>query len=323
MTDTHWVAVTVAALVATFTGFNDAGALVGVGMRIRGLRPVTAVAWLGTAVTVAPVLVGTAVAATLGERLVAFGPGPTAGPAVVTGVGAAVLVTAGLAVRGLPTSLTLALIGGIAGAGVGARLAVDWRLIWLVLSAAAVAPVVGALAALGLSRMVYALPAPEGAGRRLRWLHLTAYGATCLAYGANDGQKMLAVQVAVSGGTVAASVGSAPVMATITGCFLLGGLVGLPRLAGALAGGLTAGRPDAVVITELSGAAVVLGTAAAGAPVSMTQSLSGAMVGTGLSRGARKVRWRGVIRLGRAWLLTLPTAFATGALGALTWTAVR
>ncbi|MFD0821323.1 inorganic phosphate transporter, partial [Micromonospora zhanjiangensis] len=79
----------------------------------------------------------------------------------------------------------------------------------------------------------------------------------------------------------------------------------------------TAGRPDAVVVSELSGAGVVLGTAVLGAPVSMTQSLSGAMVGTGLSRRSRKVRWRGVIRLGRAWLLTLPAAFVAAALGSL------
>ncbi|GAB3809061.1 inorganic phosphate transporter [Micromonospora zhanjiangensis] len=314
--DLSWVGFALAALFAAFTGFNDAGALVGVGLRVGGLRPVTAVTMLCVAVATAPILVGTAVAATLGGRLVALDEG-RATVAMIAGVGAAVLVTGTLAARGLPTSLTLALIGGIAGAGVGVRAPVDWATVAFVLLAAAVAPVVGALAALLLTRVVGALPAPEGAGRRLRRLHAGALGATCLAYGANDGQKMLAVYAAVHGATPAAAARSPLAVLVITGCFLLGGLLGLPRLAAALAGGLTAGRPDAVVVSELSGAGVVLGTAVLGAPVSMTQSLSGAMVGTGLSRRSRKVRWRGVIRLGRAWLLTLPAAFVAAALGSL------
>jgi PiT family inorganic phosphate transporter len=319
--DISWESLALAALFATFTGFNDAGALVGIGLRIRGFRPVTGLVLLAAAVAAAPVVLGTAVAATLGQRLVAFH-GADAGVAVAAGVGGAILVTAALSVRGLPTSLTLALIGGIAGAGVGAHTAVNWRVVGLVLLVAAVSPLAGALAALAVTRMVGALPAPEGAGRRLRWLHVCALAATCLAYGANDGQKMLAVWAAVQSGSPDALAVSPLALATVTGCFLVGGIIGLPRLAAALAGQLTSGRPDAVVVTELSGAGVVLGTAALGAPVSMTQSLSGAMVGTGLSGGARRVRWRGVVRLGRAWLLTLPTAFAAGAVGCLTLGAI-
>lgn len=322
MTDISWDGLALAALFAIFTGFNDAGALVGIGLRIRGFRPVTGLLLLAAAVAAAPVVLGTAVAATLGQRLVAFD-GADARVAVAAGVGGAILVTAALSARGLPTSLTLALIGGIAGAGVGAQTPVNWLVIGLVLLVAAGSPLAGALAALAVTRMVGALPAPEGAGRRLRWLHVTALSASCLAYGANDGQKMLAVWAAVQGGSPNALSVSPLALTTVTCCFLVGGMIGLPRLAAALTGQLTSGRPDAAVVTELSGAGVVLGTAALGAPVSMTQSLSGAMVGTGLARGARRVRWRGVVRLGRAWLLTLPTAFAAGAVGCLVLGVIR
>jgi PiT family inorganic phosphate transporter len=321
MADISWQGLALAALFAAFTGFNDAGALVGIGLRIHGFRPIIGLVLLAAAVATAPVVLGTAVAATLGRRLVAFD-GADAGIAVAAGVGGAILVTAALSARGLPTSLTLALIGGIAGAGVGARTPVNWPTIGLVLLVAAVSPVAGALAALAVTKMVGALPAPEGAGRRLRRLHAGALAATCLAYGANDGQ-MLAVWAAVQSGSTNAPAVSPLALATVTGCFLVGGMIGLPRLAAALAGQLTSGRPDAVVVTELSSAGVVLGTAALGAPVSMTQSLSGAMVGTGLSGGARRVRWRGVVRLGRAWLLTLPTTFAVAAVGCLALEAIR
>ncbi|NUO58930.1 MAG: inorganic phosphate transporter [Hamadaea sp.] len=315
----NWFGFALAAAFALFTGFNDAGALVGLGLRLsaRGLPPMPAVVMLALAATLAPAVLGTAVAATLGERLVGAGGDERTATALTAAVTAAVLVTATLAARGLPTSLTLALIGGIAGAGVGAGLAVDWPIVGSVLLTAAIAPCVGALAALGVHRLLTAVPAYEGAGRRLRWLHAGALGMSCLAYGANDGQKMIAVYAAVQGGTAARYAASPLALVTIGGCFLIGGLLGLPRLAAALAGRLGTGRPDAAVVTELSGAGVVLGTAAFGAPVSMTQSLSGAMVGTGLTGGSRRVRWGGVLRLGRAWLLTLPTAFAVGVAGCL------
>ncbi|MFB9186694.1 inorganic phosphate transporter [Dactylosporangium sucinum] len=317
------VALGVAALFAVFTGFNDAGVLVGIGVGASGLRPPGALALLTTAVLAAPLLVGTAVATTLDGRLVpSVAPGPASRAQILAGIGAAVAVTVLLAARRLPTSLTLALIGGIAGAGTGGGLvggggdAVDWAVVGAVLAAAAAAPLVGALVALGAARVVAALP-PARAGRRggaasrLRRLHLGGFAAACVAYGANDGQKMLAVYAVLLGGAPDRYARSPAALALIAACFMAGGLLGVRRLGGA-GGGLVAARQDGVVVTELSSAGVVLGTAAVGAPVSMTQSMSGALVGAGLSRGARRVRWRKVLRLSQAWLLTLPAAFVGG-----------
>ncbi|MEU0556622.1 inorganic phosphate transporter [Dactylosporangium maewongense] len=315
------VALGVAALFAVFTGFNDAGVLVGIGVGASGLRPPGALALLTTAVLVAPLLVGTAVATTLDGRLVpSAAPGPAFRVQILAGIGAAVAVTVLLAARRLPTSLTLALIGGIAGAGTGGGLvrgggdAVDWAVVGAVLAAAAAAPLIGALVALAAARVVAALPPagrPGGAAGRLRRLHLGGFAAACVAYGANDGQKMLAVYAVLLGGGPDRHARSPAALALIAVCFMAGGLLGVRRLGGA-GGGLVAARQDGVVVTELSSASVVLGTAAVGAPVSMTQSMSGALVGAGLSRGARRVRWRKVLRLSQAWLLTLPAAFVGG-----------
>ncbi|HEY8472676.1 MAG TPA: inorganic phosphate transporter [Natronosporangium sp.] len=303
-----------ASLFALFTGFNDAGAMISVGLRAQGLGLSTALAVLTGSVVAAPVLIGTAVATTLDGRLVRF-PDGDGRPYLLIGVAAAVAVTIGLAGRRLPTSLTLALVGGIAGAGAGAGAHVDWLVVVAVLAAAAAAPVIGAVAALAACRLVGALPAPKGAGRRLRRLHIGAFLASCLAYGANDGQKILAVYAAVTASEPAAYARTPAVLLPLAGCFLIGALLGGRRLARGFGAGLATTNPQSVVVTELSGAAVVLGTASVGAPVSMTQSLSGALVGANLSGGRRRVKWRGVVRLGRAWLLTLPAAFAVGAAG--------
>lgn len=309
-----------ALLFAVFTGFNDAGAIVGIGLRAVGLRAAVAVALLTAAVATAPAILGTAVADTLTGRLVSFGSDRSP---LLIGIAAAVAVTVTLALRGLPTSLSLALIGGISGAGIGAGAGVDWVVVGVVLGLAALAPFAGALGALLLTRLVGRLPNPEGAGRRLHWLHVAAFGACCVAYGANDGQKMLAVYAAVHGLAPAGLAGSVTTQALIAACFAAGAVAGVRRLAGSIGGGLASAARDAVVVTELSGAGVVLGTAALGAPVSMTQSLSGAMVGTGLARRARRVRWRSVLRLGAAWLLTLPSALTVAAVATAATAAFR
>ncbi|GAA2396202.1 hypothetical protein Cme02nite_64930 [Catellatospora methionotrophica] len=314
------VAALAAALFVLFTGFNDAGALVGIGLRARGLRPGAALVMLTVAVVAVPAVLGAAVATTLTTRLVSFGSDRTP---LLVGIAVAVAVTVALAARRLPTSLTLALIGGISGAGIAARADVDWVVIGTVLVMAALAPFVGGFAALLLSRLVARTPAPRGAGRRLRWLHIAGFAACCVAYGANDGQKMLAVYAAVHATSPQSYATALWPQVVIGGCFLTGALLGVRRLAASIGGGLASAQQDAVVVTEMSGAAVVLGTAALGAPVSMTQSLSGAMIGTGLARKTRRVRWRSVLRLGAAWLLTLPTALVAAAAASAALSAFR
>lgn len=96
--------------------------------------------------------------------------------------------------------------------------------------------------------------------------------------------------------------------------FGLGALLGLPRAAASLGSGIVPLRPLDTVTAEFAAAVAVLGSAALGFPVSMTQSVAGGLFGAGLGRGARRVRWRQAGRIGVAWLVTLP--LSTGAAGA-------
>jgi inorganic phosphate transporter, PiT family len=263
------------------------------------------------------------VATTLTNRLVRFD-GADGAVLLLLAVVAAVVVTWVLAVRGLPTSLTLAVVGAIAGAGVGGRLPVSWGTVVLVLVLAAVAPLAGLGVAWLLTRLAGLWRSSRPIDRRIQRWHVGAFGLQCLAYGANDGQKMLAV-VAVAAGTA----GSGPVpvvawqLAAISSAFLLGAAVGLPRVAPTLGGGVAAVRPHEAVVTELSSATVVLATGALGSPVSMTQAVSGGLVGAGVTRGYARVRWGQVLRLGLAWVVTLPAAFIAAVVAAAVVTWVR
>jgi inorganic phosphate transporter, PiT family len=307
------VAITAAVLFAVVNGLNDGGALLGVAAQLPGVRPLTALLGVTAAVAVVPLVVGTAVAATLADRLVRFD-GPGGQVALLVAITVAVVVSTVLARLGLPTSLTLALVGAIAGAGLGAALPVAWPTVALVLALAAIAPLVGGGVGWLLIRLAASAPRRAPLDRRVRRWHRVGFTAQCLAYGANDGQKMLAV-LAVTSGTVASGV---PLvgwqLAVAAGGFLVGAVLGVRRAAATLGGGITPVRPPEAATAEVAAATVVLGTAAVGSPVSMTQAVSGALVGTALRRGSGGIRWREAVRLAGAWAITLPTATGIAAL---------
>lgn len=305
----------VVAAFALVNGVNDGGTIVATGLRSR-LRP----PWLGAVVLVlvvatAPALLGSEVARTLAERLVAFdGDGGRA--ALLAAVVASVGVVLTLAARGLPTSLTLGLLGAVAGAAVGSGLPVDWPLLAGVLAVGAAAPVVGLTAAIVLRRLT---TRPLGASPRARAATVyLAYGAQCLAYGANDGQKMLAVAAVLAG--TGASLPGVPwlLWAVTVAAFAVGIVVGLARVGPTIDSSIISPRPIEASQAQLAGAAAVLGSAAMASPVSLTQAVTGSLVGSGVAVAPGRVRWLVALRLLGAWTVTLPAAFLAAAAVAAT-----
>jgi PiT family inorganic phosphate transporter len=216
--------------------------------------------------------------------------------------------------RGLPTSLTLAVVGAITGAGLGGGLPVSWRWVGFVLLVAAVAPLLGAALAAVASRALGRLPGRGPAHRRIRVFHHVAYLGQCLAYGLNDGQKMLAVAGIALGSTAAIATPPLWLPIVIGAAFLLGAILGLRRVSGTLGEALAPVRPPVAVVAAAAAAGAVLVSTALHAPVSMTQSLAGALVGgSGASHSYRRVRWAGAARILVAWLLTLPAAVVVAA----------
>ncbi|NEE00751.1 inorganic phosphate transporter [Phytoactinopolyspora halotolerans] len=314
MTVAPEVLVAIAVVFAVVTGANDGGALIAPGLRVPGLSVPVSLGMLIVAVVAFPLLVSTAVAGTMLESIVgAERDGTTA---LAIGFIAGVVVSAALAWIGLPTTLTLAVIGGIAGAGLGMALDVGWSAVVRVLLIGMAAPAVGAVLALVGS---WAWRSFRNASYlwTVRWTHATAYAAQCVAYGANDGQKMLVLFLAASitadGDTGAASLDwwAYPALAA---AFAVGAVIGLPRVARSVGNGILSSRPTHAVTAEFSAAAAVLGSAAAGAPVSMTQSVAGGLVGAAVHESARRVRWRMVRNLAVAWVVTLPASFGAAAL---------
>jgi PiT family inorganic phosphate transporter len=293
-----------AAVFAVVNGANDGGAMVASTLKVPGPRTITAVVLIGAAMVVVPLVVGTGVADTLTSGLV-DAPADVRGAMIATGVVAAVVVVGALTATGLPTSLTLGMVGGIVGAGVGRGLPVMVSGMARVLLIGFAAPIVGLLLSQALARVSALVLASEGV-RGMALMHWLSTATQAVAYAANDGQKMLAVlAVASIGVTVPSLIGVAVL-------FMVGTIAGVGAAAGTLGGQVVRASPQEEVTAQIAGSAAVLSSAALGAPVSMTQSVSGGLVGTGLLRGLRQVRWRLAGQLVLAWVITLPAAVIVG-----------
>ncbi|MHB1593628.1 MAG: inorganic phosphate transporter [Streptosporangiaceae bacterium] len=264
-------------------------------------------------------LIGAAVARTVVEmvHVAAIDTAPVLTAASLTAVVFTWITTR----RGLPTSASVGLVGGLAGAGLaaGGGRAVDWgglaggRLVGVlgvligILLGPFLAAAVAGLADQVVRRVSFRLR--RGARRELNRSLWLASAAVAVADGTNDGQKAMGLlAVAVSGtGSLAAAGGIAPwervLCALILGaCTVLGGRRVVARVSRGLA------RVGAIddLAAQGSSAGVILAAAALGLPLSTSTVVTSAMVGAGVSGHRRHVRWAGVARIFVVWMLTVP-----------------
>ncbi|MFI7050278.1 anion permease [Streptosporangium sandarakinum] len=311
-----------AILFVLISGANDGATLIGLGLRFPRAPGWAVTALLAAVLFAGPYVMGVAVARTFTGRLTELS-APGGAAAFLAGVVIAVAVVAVLSGRGLPTSLTLAVIGGITGAGLGSGLPVSWSGLAAVLAVGLGAPLVGLALGYALGTVSRRVPSSRRMPRLVLAAHLLAYAAQCAAYAVNDGQKMIAVvSVAVRvGHDGPGAVGPVEVppawMAVLVALFLAGSLSSLTRVGERLGRGLVITRPLHVVSAEAAATSAVLGSSALGSPVSMTQSITAGVVGVAASEGSRRVRWQSVLSMGTAWLVTLPASMTLGCLAGL------
>ena len=67
------------------------------------------------------------------------------------------------------------------------------------------------------------------------------------------------------------------------------------------------------VAAETAGAVLLFGTEAFGIPVSTTHTITGAIMGVGMTKRITAVRWGVTINLLYAWILTIPVSMLLAA----------
>ena len=141
-------------------------------------------------------------------------------------------------------------------------------------------------------------------------------------HGSNDAQKVMGIitLALVAGGMQAGGVGGkAPevqlwVIIAAHTAIGLGTLLGGWKVIRTMGSKLTKLRPEQGFCAETAGALVLLFTAKTGIPVSTTHSITGSIMGTGVVKRTRSVRWGTAKKILWAWVLTIPCAAAVSAL---------
>lgn len=297
---------------AVVSGANDGATLTVLGTRTRRISPRVAIVGLMVLVALGPFLVGTAVATTLAHRLVSF-EGGEGRMALLAAVVTSLVVVFALNKRGTPTSLTLALTGGIVGAGLGAGLPVQWPTIVAVLAVGIAAPLLSVAAGWVVYR---AMGGPLGkfiARRFINGAQYAGYLLLGLAYSANDAQKMVAIVAVGSAAQLDPVAATVPTQIVIAVLFGAGILLTLRGMVSRVGEGVMYIRTPHFIATTVGASAVVLATSALGVPVSTTQAATGAAVGSGIATSPYGIRWQEVSRIGMAWVVTLPFSVGLGA----------
>lgn len=261
----------------------------------------------------------------LGLRRVAADLERLADPVVATSDGRLVLVMllAVLATLALstflnaPTSITLALIGSLAGVALGSGVPVPWMPLIRIVALGIAAPVVSALLSflVRTAQLHMTLRRPTVGGRVA--LLQGGYYLLLIAYATNDGQKMLFALSLALGVNVNEARNQFGWVLVGAGIFAFGALAGVISSSRFIRHDIARTSVTTLTTAEYTAAAAVLVGSSMGAPLSVTQSISGGLAGTGLAMSPRGVHWKGVRRIAVTWVWTLPVAALTAYLLAL------
>ncbi len=311
---------------AALLGVSDAPNAAAALLAARTGSPGAVAAWSVVWHVAGGLLAGEAVARTL-VGLVHVGASSMV-PVLVAASCTAVAFTWVTTRRGLPTSASVGLVGGLAGAGLvaGGTGAVEWgglsgarpTGVLGVLVGILLAPFLAALASGLVDRLMRhaAFRLTRSARRAVHAGLWMAAAAVAVADGTNDGQKAMGVLALVlSGGVSLAAAGGITTWERVTCAFVLALATGLGgrRVVARVSRGLARGGAVDDLAAQCASAGVILFAAASGFPLSTSSVVTSAMVGTGVSARRRHVRWSGVLVIFGVWLVTVPACAVVAA----------
>ena len=224
--------------------------------------------------------------------------------------------------KGIPSSYSHALVGGLVGAGVAhaGLTGIQWTGLNKTLVAIVLSPTLGMILAMLIMLVTSWLgvrATAAGADRTFRMLHLGSSAMYSLGHGLNDAQKTMGI-IAVLLYSTGYLQGEFHVPHWVAfSCYVAIGL-------GTLSGGWKIIETMGTRITKLdqhqgfsasAGGSVMLFTASwLGIPVSTTHTITGCVIGAGAARRASAVRWQVAGNVMTAWVITIPASGAVAAL---------
>jgi PiT family inorganic phosphate transporter len=309
-------------------GLNDAANSIATIVATRVLSPRVAVLWAAFFNFIAAFGFSTHVASTIGKGLIL--PQVVSPHLVLAALLAAIFWTFLCTWKGLPISVSHALIGAMAGAALveGGAAALYWEKIGIIAVFIVCSPLIGFV--LGALNMVATLwicrkRTPRGVDRTFRGLQLVSAAVYSLSHGLNDAQKTMGIIFALLMSVPAlqswATHDGNPeskqlawwIILSCHAAIALGTYFGGWKVVHTLGNRVTKLKPVDGFCAETGGGVTILALSYFGIPVSTTHTITGSIFGVGAVRRLSAVRWGVGYEIAAAWVLTLPVSGAIAA----------
>lgn len=307
--------VIILALIFDFiNGFHDAANSIATVVSTKVLSPLTAVIWAAAfnflAYWIFELKVADTVAKTVNKENVTL-------LVVLSGVIAAIIWNLATWWGGIPSSSSHTLIGGFAGAGIanaGSFSAVQYEKVMPTVYFIVLAPVIGLLMSYIISVLTLNICKrfnPSKVDVVFRRLQLLSSAAYSLGHGGNDAQKVMGIIAAamLSQGMIG-DIKEIPEWVPLA-CYTAiaaGTMIGGWKIVKTMGQKVTKLTPFEGFSAETAGALTLFGTQHFKIPVSTTHTITGAIIGVGVTKRVSAVRWGVTIQLIWAWVLTIPVS---------------
>jgi len=316
------IAIIVALLFDFLNGMNDAANSIATIVSTKVLSPTAAVLWAAFWNFIAFLVFGVHVANTIGKGIV--NPDLVNPYIIISALLGAVVWVWICTHYGLPISVSHALIGGLIGPvwfthGSTALIASG---IYKVALFIILSPFIGMILAfifMALTMFVFRKRHPLKVDGLFHGLQLFSSAVFSLGHGGNDAQKTMGIvavllySVAGSNDFIAKFYDPAlgfhvPLWLVLTCHFViaLGTITGGWKVIKTLGDGLAKLKPVQGFCAETAGAATLIGTSLLGIPVSTTHTITGSIIGVGVTKGFKSVRWATAKNIVGAWIFTIP-----------------
>lgn len=312
---------------AFFNGYRDSSSILAGVMASRAIRPQWALYLVAVADLIAPFIFGSAVARSI-----------TTGLVNISAITLNTIVIAMIAAvswnlfswwRGIPSSSTHSLIGGLVGATLitsGPGSITMNGLIFIILPLI-FAPVLGLL--LGFSVMSFLLAAFKNAHPKVnslfRRLQVVTMLTLALSNSSNDTQKsmgVIALALILAGRSRTFTI-PLWVLILCSVALAMGASRGDWRQIRNLGGKIYRIRPLNALASQTASSILILTASALGMPVSTPHVVSTSLMGAGASERLNKVRWHVAGEMVTTWAVTIPATMAISALIFMTITGLH
>ena len=325
----------VLAFIFTFlNGMNDAANSISTIIATKVMTPVQAILWASFWEFAAFLLIRLVLNQqfAVGNTMADFTDKEVINPYLILSalIGAAIWVAV-CTKSGMPISTSHALIGGIIGAAwfVNGNSVLHMTPIIKTLAFIVLSPLIGLFLGFFLECIflrIFKSKPRKKVDKFFKVMQHFSTAAFCIGHGSNDAPKTMGI-IAVLMASVFTTKGVSPEMQSFIGnfydvsqgfhipdilavvCYIimsLGILIGGKNVIKTMGGGLAKITPVRGFSAEFAGATTLIATSFMGIPVSTTHTITGGVIGVGLTDGMKSVKWVTAKRIVLSWILTIP-----------------